>query len=575
MQTIAGINYETLAKQLIPEGVDLSLPHFFFEESGPTMHTLRFCVPKRRRVTKFIYDMVSQWLIPGRRLNLPQVFSVDYKDLTVGAIMVETGCHPITFSLLEHELTMGALSQYHASRILELKVLTVSEKMSRVQELLTDFMCRFPEYFDHDLFATFHRFLHATTDEFRSSREVRYLARVVSVVYLLQKSLHHRVESDPTQRHMKLKLLQTRVHDILGVRHSLGIFVGLNFLRENEVFAKKHLLRAIRDEIQDVHVEQDVTFTYAESSLQFLYLEVEKETGEAFTLEEIRTLRDELPGNLRGRIEHLLRPVFMPRNEEEVMRRVITLASQLKFKRDLPQVVINFDEQTDREIVFTVIFARVLHEKSLPIAKLLSGVGQIEKVRKMGKIRRRFAKEVTIVRIALPVSAFIRDDETVDIARARQQVLFDIQSSVGEVRDFNGGMLSKQVEALSRLRALLGPIAEENALLLENFFHSLFPVEFRSVLDPGPLKELFLLLIRQLERDDSKETQVVDTDEALVILIPDAARKEEILESVSSAHTLSLDLIMLQFQGYDRVFLGYIYFSPDQEKREELLRQII
>ena len=57
----------------------------------------------------------------------------------------------------------------------------------------------------------------------------------------------------------------------------------------------------------------------------------------------------------------------MPRNEEEVMRNIITLSNQLRLSRDLPQVIINFEEQSSKQLSFTVIWLRVLKPADLPI----------------------------------------------------------------------------------------------------------------------------------------------------------------------------------------------------------------
>ena len=76
-------------------------------------------------------------------------------------------------------------------------------------------------------------------------------------------------------------------------------------------------------------------------------------------------LKERLAEDLKNGVERLMRPLFMPRNEEEVMRNIITLAQQLRYPRDLPQVIISFDEQTDADLSFIIIFLRVLH-KGMP-----------------------------------------------------------------------------------------------------------------------------------------------------------------------------------------------------------------
>ena len=87
----------------------------------------------------------------------------------------------------------------------------------------------------------------------------------------------------------------------------------------------------------------------------------------------------------------------MPPNEEEVMRHVITLTGQLKFSRDLPQVILSFYEQTDKKLYFTVILVRIL----LPTAPLVTEWVQklnhlsprIERVKKVGMLRKNISRK--------------------------------------------------------------------------------------------------------------------------------------------------------------------------------------
>jgi len=60
----------------------------------------------------------------------------------------------------------------------------------------------------------------------------------------------------------------------------------------------------------------------------------------------------------------------MPRNEEEVIRNIITLSNQLKASHDLPQVILTFEGQSDTELVFTVIWLRVLKGIDRPLQQI-------------------------------------------------------------------------------------------------------------------------------------------------------------------------------------------------------------
>ena len=114
------------------------------------------------------------------------------------------------------------------------------------------------------------------------------------------------------------------------------------------MFDKTHLLKAIQNYIPSAQAVENSFFANRRGSEHIctLYLELEKINGDEFTGNEIRMLRQELPNDLKDRIEHLMHPVFMTRNEEEIIRNILSLSNQIKFLRDIPQVFISFDEQT-------------------------------------------------------------------------------------------------------------------------------------------------------------------------------------------------------------------------------------
>ena len=61
---------------------------------------------------------------------------------------------------------------------------------------------------------------------------------------------------------------------------------------------------------------------------------------------------------------------------------------------------------------------------------------------------------------------------------------------MGEIRDYNGGMISKQHELLLDIRKSLCDIHYDE-LLLEDFFYSLAPVVACALIDPEAFKTLF------------------------------------------------------------------------------------
>ena len=129
----------------------------------------------------------------------------------------------------------------------------------------------------------------------------------------------------------------------------------------------------------------------------------------------------------------------MPRNEEEVMRNVLTLCSELQFVDDLPQVNTSFEKQTDKFLVFTVVLARVLRENNSSIKyELNKGVTSfsysVDRVKEVGRLRDKYPKEATVIRAFLPDKKFIKEDQSVDLFQARQSLIKELRSILGDFR---------------------------------------------------------------------------------------------------------------------------------------------
>lgn len=506
----------------------------------------------------FFYEMVMRSL-PGK---VSLFFLAPIQGNLVAAELELTFSHLSEWErikgqveMVRQELLVAMHSPYHARRLLELKGMSVEEKRIRVQERVAKIIARFPDRFDYDFFSLVqHYFVRANQEYFRF-HEVQQIGDNLSGLYLIKKKLMGAMEEEPERRHLFVKVKKRRLHHPLGNRQVLGISVGLNFLREHEVFTDKHLLSAIQSLAPGASHFEESAYVYAdpEYPLRLLYVEIDSEKQ--------ALLQRELPLALKGRVEHLQRPLFMPRNEEEVMRHVVTLGGQLKFSRDLPQVILSFQQQTDTKIYFTVILARVLLPHLLEaeelIAKLSNLNPQVERVKKIGMLRKKYFKEALVFKVELLLRDFLREDQSVDLYKARLFVLSALERVVGEVRDYNGGMISKQNEVLKRLYCLLGEKGIKHRLLVDNFFHALFPVEMRSLIDPCKLQKLFFLLLENLE---GKETLLTREEEGVFYLILETSHKEKCLQILEGMR-LDSRPVTLQIALDERCFFGAIVES--------------
>ncbi len=536
----------------------------------------------RPNAARFFYEMLSRWLIPGKRLDFGLFFSADFqledsKDpYTVAEVTMtcvnskERAAILQNLPILAMEIRLGVVSAFHARRILEIKGLSADEKTSAIQESIASLVHKRPQHFDYDIFSEMQHFLVTCRNEFKAVRECQQMSRIIYLFYLFRKALHAQMESLPGKRHLSLRLAKTRLHLPFGIKEVLSLFVGINFLKNNEVFEESHLIAALRQYIPNVLPVEDSFFASEsrEDTVHLVYLEVEKEDGAPFTLEEQEQLRRGLPEDLKGSVEQLMRPVFMPRNEEEVMRNILVLAKQLKYMRDIPQMIVSFDEQIDADLSFTVVFVRLLLDETPSLAEILQRANafkfSVERIKKMGMVRNKYPKEATVFRVRLPIADFLRQDQSVDLYKARQKLIEELQGIFGEVRDYNGGMIAKQIESFATLNQLLGGLALRHEFLLENFFHSIFPVEKRSLLSPLLLKDFFLFLLEMLEEKIS--VKIRSEKEYVFALFNFSEEIEE--EPVNKLNLNPAELISLHLKAFDVYFLGYIYFCDDLDRQK-------
>jgi hypothetical protein len=462
----------------------------------------------RPNAFRFFYEMVSRWLIPGKRLNALLQFAVDFSMPDLGSqkyiggeVMVriesakEEEILKKNLPIIESEIRVGMESYYQACRILEVKGLTSDEKTALIQENIVSLIKHRPQDFDYDILSEMQHFLVLCKEEFKQTRGFRHMSRIICVHYLFRKALKLSLEVYPERRYINLKLIRAYVENKKRV---LGIAIGMSFLKENERFEALHVLSGIQALLPEARKVEGSFFCNQSRSDPTLtiYLEIEKESGEPITLEEERWLKEGLLFELKNRIEQRLNPIFMPQSEEAIMRHILTLSGQLKYVRDLPQVIIDFAQQTVEKLEFLVVVLRVATPKLKSIATdfeikptFLEYVP--DRIKMLGWLRKKYKKEAAVFRLRIRKNPFLRKDHSVDLNKARQQVAKELQRIIGEFRDYNGGMISKENELFENLRALAG----ENAFLLENFFYSLNPPVMRSLLPVEPLKKLFNMVL--------------------------------------------------------------------------------
>lgn len=548
---------------------------------------------------KFFFDMMSNWMITGKKLDVLRFSAIHFRlpefdsgtyTLCEIKLRIETldDLEEIRRNLpiIESEIQLGINSGYYARRIQNIKGLSADEQTAMIQEYIALLISKFPQHFDYDLFTEMQHMILVCKDEFKSFRTARHLSRIIIYHYLFRQSLLEAMKLAPSQRHIQVKLFRVQLANP-DQKPVLALLVGINFLGENEVFEEHHLVKAIQAYIPYAHSIDGSFFANRRGSenLCTLYLEIEKSDGSSFTGEEMQQLRTELPNDLKDCIEYLVHPVFMPRNEEEIMRNILSLSDQIKYLRDLPQVFISFDEQSSTHLFFTIIFVRILKPDSISVADLFGQTTTfLEYIhdfsKNLGSIRKKYTKEATVFRVKMTKKMFLRSDYSIDLCKARQVVVAELTRVMGEVRDFNGGMMTKQNELLCQVKNLLCDACTYNDFLLDNFFYSTTPAVMRTVLDPLVLKNLFIMMMENLDTPYSNREQICMKMqrelEVVYIMISsyDMRILDRIMHVVKQLNTAPLELATVQMKAAGLPCLGFIYQCDDPYKQEHFCQTI-
>lgn len=560
-----------------------SKPSIVYCDDTPCQISFYLVSQYRSNAFKFFFEMISRWLVPGKQLNVfllytanfrvapddPVIYSVceikvrieEQNDL---AVMMRN------LPIVETELRLGIGSSYYARRILEIKGMQLDEKISFLHETIARCIDRFPQIFHGGLLREMQQVLLLVKEEFKDARVSRHLFRIILYHYLFRKEIEKAAALEPLSRHIKVKLFRVKR------KQAVAAVVGLNFLHGKEVCDEKNLLAAIQNYLPKAQmvVNSFVANRHGSENVTLLYVEVEKSDGAPVTSEELKILRKQLPHALKECVEPMMHPVLMPCNEEENMRNILRLSNEIKYLRDLPQAFISFDQQTQDDLYFSAVIVRVLKPGALPLKELLTGNEYLhDRCKKVGYIRKKYEKEASVFRIRLSKERFLRKDRSIDLYKARKTVVAELVKALGEIRDYNGGMISKQHELLAEVRRLLEGEVEYDDLLLDNFFYSLYPVVMRSVLDAEALKTLFAMQMESLgtgkEGHHLLNLRVEERRVFAMIATDDQGIKEELSRTIGKFSHQSNEIASSYVKVYGTNCIGYIFYHDDEARQQE------
>ncbi len=586
-------------KKSLGKWIEETIPWIMWSsfESPPDAVTLFFLIsPLSSLPTEtFISGMIRRWLLPHQETTILSFEHMEFYfdhylkgSFFIGEVKVliqnkkEANLLKENLPLLKREIISAQSARRYAKALFETKALPLDHKMNLIRESFIRLLHRFPDEFDEMIFERLAYMQAYATKEFREERSYTHIGRIILTFLLIRNHLNREFNTFPEKRHMKIRFMPTELTFPFGKKPVLGLAIGLNFFHQYEFFNEKHVLRAVQKFLPNVRIVAGSMFhsDIINNPIAARYVELEKIDGSPLTLEERKLLKENLEEELKKGIEHLVPSLFMGRNEEETMRNILMLSRELKSSEDLPQIMITFDQHSQEDLVFTIVLLRVKKEGTKPIQDLLKDVDSrirfiLERVQIVSFINKTIPIEANVFRLQIAkLPSFLRMDFSVNLYLAREEVVTFLNKYIGELRDYNGGMMVKQGELLTQFKRLFQDISSRSQELLENFFYSLNPIEAQATISLQSLSLFFELFVLMTEKEYSNGESYLlqfDKDEDTMIGIirgndPDyRGYVEEALAEIQM-QARSLVSSSLSFEGSH--YLSFLYEEGDPEKQK-------
>lgn len=460
------------------------------------------------------------------------------------------------------------------------KLLFPPNKWDKIQSFSQIISKRFLSIFEEDFFRLQEIFLLSIRQGFEKKRDAQHLFKITCVLFFFKKKLHAHYSAFPLRREVMTKIFPARIYYPFGIGKVMTIMVGLNHIEEYEHFTQRHLLTAIRRILPHTEYNKDSLYIYnLEPGFSIYYLEIEKRDRQIFTLEERKKIAKLLPSEIPNSVEYLSPSLLVPRNEEEIMRNIVTLSNELRFIRDLPQAIISFQKQKRDLLHFTIILVRILHNDSKMIQTLShllpSGVRiYFEKTTHVGRVRKRNIKEAHLFTLEVKSNAFLSHNGSIDLLRARQLIAQSLEKMIGPYRDYNGGLLAKQKQLLSILKSQL-LFSKRSEHLIDRLYYSLYPLLAQTALPPEEGVLLFSLFLDSIGLDlpdhTTMKSKIVENCCAIVLVTDDQELKNLVHRKVDQNYEGSFFYLRGDVEIEHQFYLCYLAYEKDPSSSHQLL----
>ncbi len=344
---------------------------------------------------------------------------------------------------------------------------------------------RFPKLFAGKLGKDFHRLVGLTEDLFFNSRSLVHLQKILLVQFFLQQRMEKFLRNQE-------QVGREAFVRIFSFSSRLCVAVVLSHQRQKEIFSNQQILKGIGTFVSGIKEIPGsfITWHSPRCSSLFCYLELQKLRGKDLTSFEMRQLQVDLQQHFLQGVMSCCHSVFWPYNHEESYRQLFSLQKEIQSKKDLPQVTIQFKEQTPSDLEFIIHIVRPRSKTSLAksIDKLPPSIRFFSHV--CSSLQTLIPSDVLIFSLYIP-TCNLDTAQGVNLLHARKYISTLLEEIIGPFRDCNGGLFTKQEDALAKFKISLGQKIPGFDLFAEPLFYSLKPIEAQIFLSVAQADSLF------------------------------------------------------------------------------------
>ncbi|MCP5505992.1 MAG: peptide ABC transporter substrate-binding protein [Chlamydiales bacterium] len=299
------------------------------------------------------------------------------------------------------------------------------------------------------------------------------------------------------------------------------------------------------------------------------------------SLTEVERIKKQFPVLILERIMTQSPTIFWANNEEENIKNILMLSHELSCESDIPQVIISFERSCRDIITYKSVIVRVINKdnpSSLNIEKnQFSHCGVfLEKTQIVGHFSKDVLKEASILRFDLTLAQqFLNIDRSINLYSIRNYIVSLIEKILGPIRDYNGGLISRQYEALITLKNFSKDSLALSDHLIERFFFNISPVEKQSTIPLAILIEVLILFSVLLESKATHALERIQKDSWTIMIAKGGTL--ELLQEVKDFHKSDDELdkpTTSYFQCGNHSFVIFLYQNVPQSYLQKLENMI-